>query len=97
QRKARRTFGNLEVIKEAARDVRGGGLLESCLNDLRFGWRILMKRKVATALVTNTLALGIGGSTAIVGNIVATLFWKLPYAHADRLVRLSGRTDDASD
>ena len=97
QRKARRTFGNLEVIKEAARDVRGGGLLESCLNDLRFGWRILMKRKVATALVTTTLALGIGGSTAIVGNIVAMLFWKLPYSHADRLVRLSGRTDDASD
>ncbi len=96
QRNAARTFGNLEVIKEAARDMRGGGLLESCLNDLRFGWRILMKRKVATALVTIILALGIGGSTAIVGNIVATLFWKLPYAHADRLVRLSGRTNDAS-
>ena len=96
QQNAQRVFGSLEAVKEAARDVRGGGLLESCLNDLRFGWRILMKRKVATMLVTTILALGIGGSTAIVGNIVATLFWTLPYAHVDRLVRLSGRTNDAS-
>jgi predicted permease len=97
QQNARRAFGNVEVIKEESRDVRGGGLMESCLRDLRFGWRILAKRKASTVFVTIILALGIGGSAAIFSDVTTTLFWKLPYFESDRLVRLAQKTGEASE
>jgi predicted permease len=95
EQNARRAFGNLELIKEQSRDVRGGGLLESILKDFLFGWRILCRRKASTALVATILALGIGGSAAIVGDAAVSYLWKLPYFEPDRLVRLSQKTGAA--
>ena len=96
QRNARRTFGNVEVIKEASRDVRGGGLIESCWRDFRFGWRIVKKQPRSAALISIVLAIGIGSSTAILSHITEMLYEPAPYHAPERLVRLTAKHHDAS-
>ena len=96
QQNARRAFGNLEVIKEASRDVRGGGLIESCWRDFRFGWRIVKKQPRSAALISIVLAIGIGSSTAILSHITQMLYKPAPYHAPERLVRLTAKHRDAS-
>jgi predicted permease len=85
---ARREFGGMEQIKETYRDRRGLPMLESFLNDLRYGARMLRKNPVFAAVASLTLALGIGASTAIFTIISALIFQTLPYPHPDQLVLL---------
>jgi len=54
--------------------------------DVRQALRALAARPVFTAAAVLTLALGIGGSTAIFGFVRAVLFRPLPYADPGRLV-----------
>jgi predicted permease len=59
--------------------------------DLRYGMRMLLKRRGFTAIAILTLALGIGANTAIFSVINAVLLSPLPFEEAERLVRLGGR------
>jgi putative ABC transport system permease protein len=56
------------------------------LSDLRYGARLLAKTKLTTAAAVVSLALGIGGTTAIFSVVDAVLLRPLPYADPDRLV-----------
>src|SRR5512142_2129502 len=56
--------------------------------DVRYGFRTLVKRPGFTVVVTLSLALGIGGTTAIFSLINAVLLQPLPYRSPDRLVYL---------
>src|SRR5262249_775237 len=56
--------------------------------DLRYGWRMLLRNKGVTAIAIITLALGIGANTAIFSVINAVLLRPLPFASADRLVAI---------
>ena len=61
------------------------------MNDLRFAFRQLLKNPGFTAVAVLTLALGIGGSTAIFSLINGVILRPLPFFEPERLVSLSAR------
>ena len=63
-------------------------------NDLKFAFRQLLKNPGFTAVAVLTLALGIGANSAVFGVVKSVLLDALPYADADRLVRLYGSYRD---
>ena len=62
--------------------------MESIIKDIRYGLRSLLKRPGFAIVTVITLALGIGANTAIFSVLNAVLLRPLPYADADRIVRL---------
>ena len=62
--------------------------MSSLINDLRFGWRMMVRNPVFSLIAIITLALGIGANTAIFSVVDAVLLRPLPYPGADRLVFL---------
>jgi putative ABC transport system permease protein len=94
---ARREFGNVELVKEVAREIRGWSSVERTIQDVRFGLRTLAKSPGFTAAAILTLALGIGANTAIFSVFKAVLLNALPYRQPERLVRIAANDSHTPD
>jgi predicted permease len=62
--------------------------METLIQDLRYGLRMLVKRPVFTSVAVLTLALGLGSTTAIFSVINGLLLRPLPYPDPDQVVRV---------
>src|SRR6202050_5529854 len=88
RRTARIELGGIEQVKEQVREVRSGAWLDSLLQDLRYGARMLRKNPGFTAVAVLILALGIGANTAIFSMINGLMLRTLPVRDPGRLVEL---------
>jgi len=82
------SFGGRERFKEEARDEYRSRPLEDFVQDLRYGVRSAVRAPLFSLLALLTLALGIGANAAVFGVVKSVLLDALPYADADRLVRV---------
>ena len=83
---ARRSYGNVELIKELHRETRSYLWMENLLKDIGYGWRSLLHTPGFTAGATIALALGIGANTDIFGVVNGVVLQPLAYRDPDRLV-----------
>jgi putative ABC transport system permease protein len=85
---ARRELGNLTLVEEDTRTAWGWTRFEQLARDAGFGLRQIRRNPAFSAIAIATLALGIGGITAIFSAVDAILIRPLPYPDADRLVMI---------
>jgi putative ABC transport system permease protein len=64
-------------------------LVESLMQDVAYGLRLLRRQPGFTAVTVLMLALGIGANTAILGVVDAVLWRPLPYPHAERIMAVA--------
>ncbi len=85
RRRALARAGALHATRDAVRDERSGRILEDAVGDLRVAARAARRNPAFTLAVVVSLALGVGGTTAVFGVVNAVLLRPLPYAQPDRL------------
>ena len=81
-------LGGVEQTKETYRDRRGLPALETLVQNLRFGVRMLLKSPGSTGAVVIALGLGIGASTAMFTVVRSVLLRPLPFKDPEQLIRL---------
>ena len=83
-------FGGVERHKESARDERGTRFIGGAVTDMRFALRRLRTHRGFSFLVTGTLAIGIGATTAVYSYANWVLYRPVPGVVApDELVTVS--------
>jgi len=89
RRRARLEFGGMEGVKEECRESRRVHMVDTFLQDVRYGMRMLKKSPGFTLVTILTLALGMGANTTMFSIIDGMLLHPLNFPQLDRLVVLS--------
>jgi len=87
-RRAYVSFGGVQQVREAHREVRGLPWMADAGGDARVALRALARRPALAGAAVITLALGIGANTAIFSAVDAAMLRPLPFPAPDRLVML---------
>jgi predicted permease len=89
RRQALIRLGGIEMTKEIYREQRGLPVLETLLQDVRFGLRMLWKNRGFTVVAVLVMALGIGANTAVFSVVNAVLLRPLAFNEPDRIVNVA--------
>src|SRR5712671_6585593 len=91
RREGLRSFGGVEQTKESYRDQRGLPMIETTLQDLRFGLRMLRRSPGFSILAILCLTLAIGANAAVFSWVEGILFRPYPaVVHQEQLFALTG-------
>jgi putative ABC transport system permease protein len=85
RRAARREIGNDTAVREQVRSSGWENIVSAIAADVRYGARRLRAAPGFTAVTVLTLAVGIGGTTAIFSAVRPILFASLPYPQPSRI------------
>jgi len=89
-RSAMRAMGGLTQIEQQCRDARGGSVLQDFIQDLRYGFRQLLRSPGLSAMAILCLTLCIGANAAVFSWVEGILFRPYPLvAHQERLFAVS--------
>lgn len=90
RRRARLEFGGVMQTKEAVREVGRWSSVNGLGQDLRFAFRTLRATPVVTVVAILSLALGIGGNTAIFSIVDSLVLRSLPVKEPQQLATMTG-------
>ncbi len=88
RRQALLDFGGVEQTRQNYRDQRGLPMIQSIVQDVRHGFRLLAANRSFTAMAVVSLALGIGANTAIFSLLYALLLRPLPVPNPGAIVQV---------
>ena len=101
---AQERFGSVDLVRDECAELltseRRAAVrrdwLDDLRQDLRFGIRAMLRAPMFSLMAMLTLALGIGANAAVFGVLKSVLLDALPYADADRLVRVYSKMVDGT-
>src|SRR6266700_2650257 len=98
RREALLDLGGVEQTKEIYREQRGLPMIETALQDLRFGFRMLRRSPGFSILAILCLTLGIGANAAVFSWVEGILFRPYPaVTHQEQLLALTGTARGESE
>ncbi len=89
RRQARLEFGGLDQVKEECRDVGCSHIIETFIQDIRYGLRQLRRNPGLTTVAVLSLALGIGANSTIFSIVDSELLRPWPVKDPARLAVVS--------
>lgn len=88
RRAATRALGRVTAVKEDVREAWGWASVERCAQDVRYGLRLMRNHRTSTLIAVLSLALGIGGTTAVFSVLDAAVLRPMAVRGPERVVIL---------